>query len=108
MLLYVQGGFQHSHVCCRKALFEGPEAVKIWLKLLKGVARSSLFLAGYCTFAWRGACTGFQLTRICTPLTISGFAWTGGMRVLLSAASAKDSVLCVEAAKSTAETLDPS
>lgn len=66
----------------RKALFEGPEAVKTWIKLLKGVARSSLFLAGYCTFAWRGACTGFQLTQNFTPFTLSAFAWTGGLATL--------------------------
>eukprot|EP00884_Botryococcus_braunii_P003174 jgi/Botrbrau1/12858/Bobra.0188s0001.1 len=66
----------------RKALFEGPEAVKIWIKLLKGVARSSLFLAGYCTFAWRGACTGFQLTQNFTPFTLAAFAWTGGLATL--------------------------
>lgn len=32
----------------------GPEAATIWAKLAVAAARSSLFLALYCTLAWRG------------------------------------------------------
>ena len=62
--------------CCRKALFQAG-GLAIWGKVLKGAARSSAFLALYCTLAWRGACFGFQATQRCTPPVIAFSAWTG-------------------------------
>ncbi len=60
----------------RKALFSAG-APEIWAKVLKGAARSSAFLALYCTLCWRGACVGFQTTGSCAPPVIAGSAWTG-------------------------------
>ena len=39
----------------RRALLDPARAGGIWLKVARGAARSSLFLALYCTLAWRGA-----------------------------------------------------
>ena len=39
----------------RQRLLFGPQAAAIWAKAVAAAARSSLFLAAYCTFAWRGA-----------------------------------------------------
>jgi len=45
--------------------------------VLRGAARSSAFLALYCTLCWRGACLGFQATGSCAPQVIAGSAWAG-------------------------------
>jgi len=39
----------------RQSLLRPATAGTIWLKVARGAARSSLFLALYCTLAWRGA-----------------------------------------------------
>lgn len=52
----------------------GPE---LWRRIFLGAARSSGFLALYCTLAWRGACAGFQLTGTCTSFGIAASCWTG-------------------------------
>lgn len=61
---------------CRQALFKAG-APAIWGKVLKGAARSSAFLAMYCTLCWRGACLGFQATGSCAPHVIAASAWPG-------------------------------
>ncbi|KAK9825197.1 hypothetical protein WJX81_006470 [Elliptochloris bilobata] len=66
----------------RRALFAAG-APEIWAKVLKGAARSSAFLAVYCTLCWRGACFGFQATSSCAPPVIAGSAWLGGLATLL-------------------------
>lgn len=53
----------------RKALLSATKGPDIGRKVAVGAARSSLFLALYCTLCWRGACVGFQATR---KLTTSG------------------------------------
>ena len=65
---------------CRQALFKAG-APAIWAKVLKGAARSSAFLAMYCTLCWRGACLGFQATGSCAPQVIAASAWPGAVRV---------------------------
>ena len=65
---------------CRQALFKAG-APAIWGKVLKGAARSSAFLAAYCTLCWRGACLGFQATGSCAPHVIAASAWPGAFRV---------------------------
>lgn len=60
----------------RSALFQ-EGGLAIWGKVLKGAARSSAFLALYCTLAWRGACFGFQATNRCSPAVIALSGWTG-------------------------------
>jgi hypothetical protein len=68
----------------RRRLFRpGPDAAALWAKILKGAARSSAFLALYCTLAWRGACAGFRLTGRLTPGGIAASAWTGGLATLV-------------------------
>ena len=42
----------------RSSLLRPATAAAIWLKVARGAARSSLFLALYCTLAWRGASLG--------------------------------------------------
>ena len=49
----------------RKALLHAKKGPDIGRKVAVGAARSSLFLALYCTLCWRGACAGFQATRKC-------------------------------------------
>lgn len=46
----------------RKRLFDPDTAARIWGRVGLGTLRSSLFLALYCTLAWRGACAAFQST----------------------------------------------
>ena len=46
----------------RKALMNHKKAPDIARRVAMGAARSSLFLALYCTLCWRGACIGFQST----------------------------------------------
>ena len=46
----------------RKALMDPKKAPDIARRVAMGAARSSLFLALYCTLCWRGACIGFQST----------------------------------------------
>ena len=65
---------------CRQALFKAG-APAIWGKVLKGAARSSAFLAMYCTLCWRGACLGFQATGSCAPHVIAASAWPGAFRI---------------------------
>ena len=38
----------------RRRLLDPATAGDIWVKVARGAARSSLFLALYCTLAWRG------------------------------------------------------
>ena len=49
----------------------------ILVQVATGAARSSLFLALYCAFAWRGACAGFQLTNSITSTVLAATCWTG-------------------------------
>lgn len=67
----------------KRLLTPGPEAAALWAKVLKGAARSSAFLALYCTLAWRGACAGFTVTGRITPAGIAASAWTGGLATLV-------------------------
>lgn len=67
----------------RRLLTPGPDAAALWAKVLKGAARSSAFLALYCTLAWRGACLGFTATGRITPGGIAASAWTGGLATLV-------------------------
>ncbi len=46
----------------RKRLLNPKLAPDIGRRVAMGAMRSSLFLALYCTLAWRGACVGFQWT----------------------------------------------
>ena len=46
----------------RKRLLNPKMAPDIGRRVALGALRSSLFLALYCTLAWRGACVGFQWT----------------------------------------------
>ena len=49
----------------RRSLLQPSSAPAIWLKVARGVARSSLFLSLYCTLAWRGARNTLHLTPAC-------------------------------------------
>ena len=52
-------------------------------KMALGVLRSSLFLSLYCTLAWRGACTGFNVAGRTSGAVIASSCWVAGMAVLV-------------------------
>ncbi|GAB4819141.1 hypothetical protein N2152v2_006187 [Parachlorella kessleri] len=66
-----------------RALVRPSTAATLWAKLGTGVLRSSLFLSGYCTLAWVGACVGFNLTGRTTPWVICTSASIAGLAVLV-------------------------
>ncbi|KAK9806740.1 hypothetical protein WJX72_001016 [[Myrmecia] bisecta] len=66
----------------RKHLIQKETAAKIWRRVGLGVLRSSLFLALYCTLAWRGACAAHNLTGRTTGFIIAASCWAGGLATL--------------------------
>ncbi|KAK9821013.1 hypothetical protein WJX74_000943 [Apatococcus lobatus] len=67
----------------RAKLVDPERAPELWRRIFLGAARSSGFLALYCTLAWRGACAGFQLTGTSTSFGIAASCWTGGLATLV-------------------------
>ena len=55
----------------------------LWRKVAFGTARSSLFLALYCTLAWAGVCTGWQLSGRATGALIAASCWISGLATLV-------------------------
>ena len=51
--------------------------MEIWVKVGRGILRSSAFLATYCALAWGGACTGFAARGQLDPVGLSISCWTG-------------------------------
>lgn len=56
--------------------------LRLWYKIAFGTARSSLFLALYCTLAWTGACAGWQLSGRTTSALIAASCWVSGLATL--------------------------
>lgn len=67
----------------RKRLLQPDKAPELWRKMALGVLRSSLFLSLYCTLAWRGACTGFNVAGRTSGAVIASSCWVAGMAVLV-------------------------
>jgi len=65
-----------------KLLSADKGALELWVKVIKGALRSSAFLALYCALAWRGACTGFQMTKITSGPIIAASCWLAGLATL--------------------------
>lgn len=66
-----------------KLLSADKAAIEIWVKVIKGALRSSAFLALYCALAWRGACAGFQLTKVTSGRIIAASCWVAGLATLV-------------------------
>lgn len=65
-----------------KLLSADKAALELWVKVIKGALRSSAFLALYCALAWRGACTGFQMTKVTSGPIIAASCWVAGLATL--------------------------
>lgn len=63
----------------RKRLLRPGVRGELWAKMGMGVLRSSAFLALYCALAWRGACTGWQLTGGTSGRVIAMSCWVAGL-----------------------------
>lgn len=67
----------------RQKLLRGPQAAATWRKVGLGVARSSAFLALFCTLAWTGVCAGFQATGTATVQVVASTCWVAGLATLV-------------------------